>query len=108
MVSGGPRETLPALDRGWRTKHVDDVPVWVVACFYVRTGHRRQGVTSALIAAVVDLPRSAGAPAIEAFPLDGTVSPSATATGYTSTFPPAGFVEVARRSPERPIMRFSF
>jgi GNAT superfamily N-acetyltransferase len=103
-----PREALPALDRGWRTKRVDDVPVWVIACFYVRKGHRRQGVTSALIAAAVDLARSAGAPAVEAFPLDGSVSPSATGTGYASTFASAGFVEVARRSAERPIMRFWF
>jgi hypothetical protein len=35
-------------------------------------------------------------------------SPSATGTGYASTFAAAGFVEVARRSPERPIMRLSF
>jgi GNAT superfamily N-acetyltransferase len=102
------REELSALDRGWRIKHVDDVPVWVIACFYVRKGHRRQGVSSALLAAAVDLARSAGAPAVEAFPLDGSVSPSATSTGYASTFAAAGFVEVARRSPERPIMRLSF
>jgi GNAT superfamily N-acetyltransferase len=102
------REELSALDRGWRIKHVDDVPVWVIACFYVRKGHRRQGVSSALLAAAVDLARSAGAPAVEAFPLDGSVSPSATSTGYASTFASAGFAEVARRSPERPIMRLSF
>jgi GNAT superfamily N-acetyltransferase len=103
-----PREAMPDLQRAWRTKRVDDVPVWVIACFYVRKGHRRQGVTSALIAAAVDFARAGGAPAVEAFPLDGSVSPSATATGYAATFAAAGFVEVVRRSPERPIMRFSF
>jgi GNAT superfamily N-acetyltransferase len=103
-----PREELSALDRGWRSRHVDDVPVWVIACFYVRKGHRRHVVSSALITAAVDLARSAGAPAIEAFPLDSSVSPSATSTGYASIFAAAGFVEVARRSPERPIMRCSF
>jgi hypothetical protein len=36
------------------------------------------------------------------------VSPSATSTGYVSTFAAAGFVEVARRSPEKPIMRYTF
>jgi GNAT superfamily N-acetyltransferase len=103
----GPREALPALDRGWRTKSVDDVSVWVIACFYVRKGHRRQGITSALITAAVNLARSAGAPAVEAYPLDGSVSPSATSTGYVSTFAAAGFVEVARPSPSRPTMRLS-
>jgi GNAT superfamily N-acetyltransferase len=89
-------------------RRVDDVPVWAITCFYVRKGHRRQGVTAALIAAALDMARAAGVPAVEAYPLDGAVSPSATATGYASTFAAAGFVEVARRSPERPIMRFSF
>jgi GNAT superfamily N-acetyltransferase len=102
-----PRQAMPALERSWRIRSVDDVPVWVFACFYVRKGHRGQGVTSALIAAGVDFARSAGAPAVEAYPLDGSVSPSATGTGYASTFAAAGFVEVARRSPERPIMRLS-
>jgi GNAT superfamily N-acetyltransferase len=85
--------------------------VWVIACFYVHKGHRRQGVRSASITAAVDLPRSAGAPAIEALPLDGSISPNATSTGYASTFAAAGFVEVARRSsrsPGRPIMRCSY
>jgi GNAT superfamily N-acetyltransferase len=100
-----PREAVPALDGPWRVRRVDDVPVWAITCFYVRKGHRRQGVTSALIAAAIDLARSAGAPAVEAYPLDGSVSPSSTSTGYASTFSEAGFVEIARRSPERPIMR---
>jgi GNAT superfamily N-acetyltransferase len=102
------RDALPALDRPWRTRRVDDIPVWVIACFYVRKGHRRHGITSALIAAAVDLARSAGAPAVEAYPLDASISPSATSAGYASTFAAAGFVEVARRSPERPVMRLSF
>jgi GNAT superfamily N-acetyltransferase len=84
------------------------VPVWVIACFYVRKGYRRQGIASALIDAAVHFARSAGTPAVEAYPLDGSVSPSATSTGYASTFAAAGFVEIARRSPERPVMRFSF
>jgi GNAT superfamily N-acetyltransferase len=103
-----PREALPALDRGLRTKPLDDLPVWVIACLYVGKGHRRQGVSSALIAGAVDLARAAGAPAVEAFPLDGSLSPSATGTGYASTFAAAGFVEVARRSPARPARRLSF
>ncbi|HKG49593.1 MAG TPA: GNAT family N-acetyltransferase [Actinomycetales bacterium] len=103
-----PREALPAFDRGLRTKRLDDQPVWVIACLYVRKGHRRQGLSSALIAGAVDLARAAGAPAVEAFPLDSSVSPSATSTGYASTFAAAGFVEVARRSPARPAMRLSF
>ncbi|RIQ15977.1 GNAT family N-acetyltransferase [Jiangella rhizosphaerae] len=100
-----PRAAVPALDRPWRVRPVDDVPVWAITCFYIRKGHRRRGVTSALVEAAVAWAREAGAPAVEAYPLDGAVSPSSTSTGYASTFRRAGFREVARRSPERPIMR---
>jgi len=30
-----PRDALPWLDRAWRLKRVDDVPVWSLSCFYV-------------------------------------------------------------------------
>ena len=52
----------------------------------------------------LEFARSRGAPAVEAYPLDGAVSPSAPSTGYASTLPPP-FAEVARRPPERPIMQ---
>jgi hypothetical protein len=58
-----------------------------------------------LISAAIEYARAAGAPALEAYPLDGALSPSATSTGYASTFTMVGFSEIARRSPERPIMR---
>jgi len=102
-----PRAAVPAHNQGWRVRPVDDVAVWAITCFYVRKGYRRQGITSTLIGAAVDFARAAGAPAVEAYPLDGSLSPSATATGYASTFTRMGFVEVERRSPERPIMRLT-
>ena len=102
-----PRHAVPAVEQSWRTRRVDDVPVWVIAGFDVRKGHRRQGITERLISAAVNYARSGGAPAVEAYPLDGEVSPSNTATGYVSTFRAAGFTEIARRSPERPIMRLT-
>jgi GNAT superfamily N-acetyltransferase len=49
-----PRNALPWLDRNWRLKRVDDLPVWSISCLYVRIGYRRRGVTSALIAAAVE------------------------------------------------------
>jgi GNAT superfamily N-acetyltransferase len=100
-----PRDALPWLDRTWRLKRVDDVPVWSLSCFYVRKCCRRQGVTSALIAAALRATRRAKAPALEAYPLDAEQTPSASWTGYASTFARAGFKTVARRVPPRPIMR---
>lgn len=100
-----PREAVPWLDRVWRLRRVDDLPVWSLSCLYVRKGYRRRGVTSALIAAAVKTARRSKAPALEAYPFDADVSPSASGTGYASTFRRAGFKVVARRAPARPIMR---
>lgn len=100
-----PRHAIPAIDRMWRLKRVDDVPVWSISCLYVRKGYRRRGITAALVAEAVEVARRAGAPAIEAYPFDAAVSPSATGTGFASTFERAGFTTVARRVPARPIMR---
>ena len=100
-----PRDELPWLDRAWRLKRVDDLPVWSISCLYIRKGYRKKGVTSALIAAAVDAAKRAGAPALEAYPLDADLTPSSSHTGYASTFARAGFKIVARHVPPRPIMR---
>jgi GNAT superfamily N-acetyltransferase len=100
-----PRDALPWLDRTWRLKRVDDLPVWSLSCFYVRIGYRRKGVTSALIAAAIKAAKRAHAPALEAYPLDASKSPSATSTGYATTFARAGFKTVASPTAPRPIMR---
>jgi GNAT superfamily N-acetyltransferase len=98
-----PRNLLPWLDRAWL--RIDEVPVWSISCFYIRKGYRRRGITSALLDAAVKAAKQAGAPALEAYPLAGDLSPSASGTGYVSTFLRAGFKVVGRRSRARPIMR---
>lgn len=102
-----PRDQLRHLDANRTFVRIDDMPVWSISCFYVRRGHRRRGVTSALIAAAVKAAQRAKAPALEAYPVD-TRRPESTSnifTGTTSTFKRAGFEVVARRSPARPVMR---
>jgi GNAT superfamily N-acetyltransferase len=100
-----PRQALPWLERSPSLKPVDDAPVWSISCFYARKGYRRKGVTLALIRAAIEAARAAGAPALEAYPLDASLSPSSTSTGYVSTFQRLGFKEVARRTAPRPVMR---
>ena len=100
-----PRDAMPWLDRTWRLARVDALPVWSLSCFYVRKGYRKRGVTSALIAAALKAARRAKAPALEAYPLDADLTPSASGTGFASTFARAGFTTVARLVPPRPIMR---
>ena len=100
-----PRDSLPWLDRVWRLRRLDDLPVWSISCFYVRKGYRKRGITSALIEAALKTAKAAGAPALEAYPLDGDLTPSASGTGYASSFSRAGFEVVGRHTPPRPIMR---
>lgn len=103
-----PRDALPWLDHTWRLKRVDETPVWSLSCFYIRKGYRKQGVTSALTGAALQAARAAGASALEAYPLDADLTPSASGTGYLSTFLRAGFTVVARHVPPRPIVRYDF
>jgi GNAT superfamily N-acetyltransferase len=100
-----PRSDLPWLDRTWRLRRVDDVPVWSVSCLYTRIGYRRKGVTEVLIRAAIRHARLAGARILEAYPLDADLTPSASGTGYLSTFLRLGFEAVARHAPSRPIVR---
>ena len=100
-----PRDALAWLNRAWRLRRVDAAPVWSLSCFYIRIGYRRRGVTSALIRAALKAARQAKAPALEAYPLDATKTPSASGTGYVTTFARAGFKTVASHVPSRPIMR---
>lgn len=102
-----PRSALPWLDRTWRLKRVDDLPVWSISCFYVRIGRRRQGISSALIAAAVKAAKKAGATVLEAYPLDADLTPSSSSTGFVPPFQRAGFVTIARHTPPRPIMRYN-
>ena len=102
-----PRADLDWLAHGRYFRPVDDLPVWSLPCFYVRRTHRRQGVMGTLIAAAVGAATAAGAPALEAYPVD-TAVPGHTRNlflGVASAFAEHGFQVVARRQPDRPVMR---
>lgn len=106
-VAVEPREAYPALDRSRTLARVDATPVWSITCFFVARAHRGAGLTRALIDAAVRHARARGATAIEAYPTDyrGEVADAWVYTGAASTFLALGFVEVARRSASRPILR---
>ncbi|WP_210239561.1 GNAT family N-acetyltransferase [Mesorhizobium sp. B2-8-9] len=102
-----PRSALPHLGRVWRLRAGDDVPVWSLSCLYIRIGYRRRGIATALIEGAVALAFKSGAPAVEAYPIDAELSPSASSTGYVSTFERMGFVRVPSPTRERPILRLT-
>ncbi|MEV7420640.1 GNAT family N-acetyltransferase [Streptomyces sp. NPDC089919] len=80
---------------------VDDLPVWSLWCIRVRPGHRKQGVSHALIAGAVEFARSQGAPVLEAYPLDSgdaAVDMTMAYAGIRRNFERAGFVHAAGTS----------
>ena len=85
----------------------DDASVWAVTCFVVRKEFRRQGVSAALLDAAVGHARAHRARVVEGYPIDTTVSTASSNDlyhGALSTFLDAGFREVARPTPARPIV----
>jgi GNAT superfamily N-acetyltransferase len=103
-----PREVYGALNRSRIFKPVDSHPVWSVSCMFVKKSSRRQGLSSLLLRAAVLFAASRGATIVEGYPhapIRDLPDPFVW-TGLDSAFRKAGFVEVARRSEKRPIMRF--
>jgi GNAT superfamily N-acetyltransferase len=107
-VSIAPREEYARLQRSPVMKPVDDTPVWSITCFVIDRRHRGEGVASSLLDAAVDYARSRGAVAVEGYPVEPRKEsmPAVFAwMGFASMFEKSGFVEIARRSETRPLMR---
>lgn len=108
-VAVAPRAEHPRIPRSTAIVYEEDVPdCWSVSCFYIRPDHRRQGISTTLLAAAVDHAARHGARTLEAYPVDaaGRVSSSAMFHGSLSLFTRAGFEEVGRRN-GRPTVRLS-
>ncbi len=78
--------------------HFDDSDVWSLWCFRVRPGHRKQGISHALIDGAVAYARERGAPAIEGYPVDNggeKVNLTMAYVGTRALFESAGFVKAA-------------
>ena len=93
-VSVAPIEEFPVL------KRIDERPVWSVNCFYVAPSHRQRGMTVKLLKACAKRGR-----VLEGRPVERAPAAAFAWTGFAGAFRKAGFVEVARRSRLRPIMR---
>jgi GNAT superfamily N-acetyltransferase len=105
----GPRERyarmMSARSRTYRP--LDDLPSWVINCFFIARSARGQGVATALLAVAVDYAFARGAERIDAYPIDPAAqAPTADNlfVGYLPAFHAAGFVEVARMG-NRPVVR---
>jgi GNAT superfamily N-acetyltransferase len=103
-----PRSAYPKLAHSRVLKPVDDSDPWSVTCFYVAKKARRQGLTVDLLKAALEYVREQGGKIVEGYPVDAEkeLPDVFIYHGTAAAFHKAGFVEVARRSETRPVMRF--
>ncbi len=106
-LSLGPREDYAKLSRSPVMKPVDDTPVWSVICFYTAQHVRGEGLSAAMLAGGAAYARAHGARLLEAYPVDKPKrsAPDNLWFGAKALYDRAGFREVARRKPTRPVMR---
>jgi len=104
----GPREEFAKLERSPVMKPVDAQPVWSIICFVVPADYRGQGVARALLEGAVAYAKQQGATWVEAYPVDKPARSKDDTMwfGAKSMYDKAGFREVARRKPHRPVVRF--
>ena len=105
-----PREAHQRLENSRILARVDEQPVWSVTCFFVAKPFRRAGVSVQLLKAAVAHAAKCGAKIVEGYPVEPKKDPMPDVfawTGIGSAFRMAGFKEVARRSPARPVMRIT-
>ena len=104
----GPRPMLPSMNASPVAAPFEAVEgVWAVNCFYIRSGYRRQGLMRVLLDGAVSFAAGQGAAIVEACPIetDRKLMWGEGYVGVAPVFREAGFKEVARRSPTRPLMR---
>jgi hypothetical protein len=106
-VGVAPRRNFDRLNRSKNFAPLDDDDVWAVNCFVVGTEFRRRGLMVALARAAAEFAIGKGAAGAEAYPIEP--GPKTTGgdlyLGTPNAFAAAGYVEVARPLPRRPIMR---
>jgi predicted GNAT family acetyltransferase len=115
-VQVAPRAGTPAFNTAKRLSaptNTDptDERNWAISCFFVRASHRGKGVTAALLKAAVAFAKRNGARTLEACPWDAAArKPTAMGlyVGSLSLFAAAGFKELVRRAPHRPLVRKTF
>jgi GNAT superfamily N-acetyltransferase len=107
--SVAPRETYGSLNRSPVLKKIDDKQVWSIVCFYIAKGHRRKGLIRQLIFAAIEYVQGKGGRVVEAYPTipkGEKMPPVSSYMGFPSIFGSMGFVECARPSKSKVIMRY--
>jgi len=106
-ISFGPREDYRKLARSQVMRAIDDQPVWSIVCFVVPAEFRSRGVARALLDGAIEYAKRRNVRLLEAYPVDRSerAADDSMWFGAKSMFDAAGFEEVARRKPARPVVR---
>jgi len=106
--SVAPRENYGSLNRSHFLKRIDDKPVWSMVCLFIDKKERGKGLSKALILGAIDYVRASGGTIVESYPYQApdSSSPLVNFMGTPHIFKQVGFVECARPSPSKLIMRF--
>lgn len=108
-VAVGARSEYARMQRSAVMRPVDNAATWVISCLYVSAAHRGHQLQTAMIHAACDFATGYGLDAVDGYPVDPPAGKHAGAdnamTGIASAFRAAGFTELARPKPDRPVMR---
>jgi GNAT superfamily N-acetyltransferase len=106
-VSVAPRGTFDRLNRSRNFAPLDDRDVWAVNCFIVAKRFRGQGLMRKLAEAAAAFAIGKGADGAEGYPIEPGDKTGAgdLYLGTPRAFEAAGYIEVARPLPRRPVMR---
>ena len=104
-----PREDFSKLERSRIHRRIDDKLVWSIPCTFVDKKFRRMGVSVELLKEVVAYAKTKGIQIVEAYPtIPAQKLPDAFAwVGLYKSFERAGFEIVDRKSPNRPMVRYT-
>lgn len=106
--SVAPREKFGSLNRSPVLKRIDDKPVWSIVCLFLDKKQRGIGLAKFLVLGAIDYVRENGGRIIESYPYL-TPERNSALTNFMGTpelFKQLGFVECARPSASKLIMRY--
>jgi GNAT superfamily N-acetyltransferase len=104
-----PRADFSRFERSRVHKPIDDTRVWSIPCLFVDRKYRKQGVSVALLAGVIEYARANGIDVLEAYPVvpaGGNLPDTFAYYGLYTAFEKAGFRIVDQTSKNRPMVRY--
>lgn len=105
-----PRTNYPRMEKARSMRSPDEKLVWSISCFFTRKSHRHRGITVGLLHSAIEHARENGAKILEGYPTDAKMKRMPDPfvyTGLSKSFELAGFTEVARNTPSRPVYRLT-